>query len=379
MSEKAKILVADDDSFMHEIFAEALGDSYQLIAVENGADALAQAQSEHPDLVILDVEMPAMDGYATCLQLKEIDSTAKIPVIFVSAHNQIDDRLKGYEAGGEDYIIKPFAPQELDAKVAHLLQVVSERSGLKQMADYATSTAMTAMSSMGEMGALLEALKNFNACNDYQTLADAALAGLASYGMQGVIQIRCGDTTLTRNPQGEASPLENSVISHMADMDRITQFKSNMSITYPHVSLLVNNMPVSDPDRCGRLRDHLAMLIEGANVRVQGIGDAIESSRRGDAIQRAVARITTALKEIDSAQRKSLMDQRVAFTNLTDEMENALTSVALTTAQEEYLSSIIRNGIENIINVQSAELGMQNKLTGIVAELKEMLNPVKGA
>lgn len=375
MNTTANILVVDDDSFMHEIIADALGDSYQIIHVENGQDALTKAQSELPDLVILDVEMPGMDGYETCRKLKEIDATAKIPVIFVSAHDQIESRLKGYEAGGEDYVIKPFSPQELDAKVEHLLKTISERAGLKQMADYATSTAMTAMSSMGEMGALLEALKNFNACDNYKSLADAALAGLASYGMQGAIQIRSNDVKLTRSAQGDASPLETSVISHMANMDRITQFKTNMSITYPHVSLLVNNMPVSDPDRCGRLRDHLAMLIEGVNVRVQGISDAIESSRRGEAIQRAAGRITSALNEIDAAQRKSLMDQRIAFSNLTDEMEKALTSVALTDSQEEYLSSTIRNGIENIINVQSSELDLQNKLTTIVAELKDMLLP----
>ncbi len=379
MSSTAKILVVDDDSFMHEIIAETLGNSYQIIPAENGNDALAKAQSDHPGLIILDVEMPGMDGYEICRKLKEIDATANIPVIFVSAHDQIENRLKGYEAGGEDYIIKPFAPQELDAKVAHMLKAISERAGLKQMADYATSTAMTAMSSMGEMGALLEALKSFNACDNYRTLADAALAGLAAYGMQGAIQIRTGEIKLTRNSQGEASPLETSVISHMANMDRITQFKTSMSITYPHISLLVNNMPVSDPDRCGRLRDHLAMLVEGADVRVQGISDAFESTRRGEAIQRAVAHITTALNEIDSAQRKSLMDQRVAFSNLTDEMENALTSVALTESQEEYLSSIIRNGIENIINVQSAELDMQNKLTSIVGELKTMLNVPKNS
>lgn len=379
MSDKAKILVVDDDSFMHEIFAEALGDTYQVIPVGSGEDAIATAQSEPPDLIILDVKLPGMDGYATCRTLKQTENTAKIPVIFVSAQEQIDHRLHGYEVGGNDYITKPFSPQELDAKVAHLLKMVSERTSLKQQADFATSTAMTAMSSMGEMGALLDALKSFNACSDYKSLADATLSGLAAYGLQGAVQIRSSDIKLTRNQQGDASPLETSVINHMAEMDRITQFKTNMSITYPHVSLLVNNMPVTDADRCGRLRDHLAILIEGANVRVQSISDAIESSRRGEAIQRATGRITTALNEIDSAQRKSLMNQRVAFSNLTDEIENALTSVALTESQEEYLSSIIRNGIENIINVQSAELDMQNKLTTIVGELKEMLNTPKSA
>lgn len=377
MGKNAKILVVDDDSFMHEMYAEALSDTYQVVPIETGESAIVAAESVHPNLIILDVKLPGMDGFSACHRLKGISSVANVPVIFVSAQDKIDYRLHGYEVGGEDYIIKPFSPQELNAKVAHLLKTASERMDLKNQADYATSTAMTAMSSMGEMGSLLESLKKFNACSDYKSLAEAVLNGLASYGLQGAVQIRSNDIKLTLNQQGDASPLETSIISHMAAMDRITQFKTNMSITYPNVSLLVNNMPVADADRCGRLRDHLAILIEGANVRVQSINDAIESTRRGEAIQRAIGRITSTLNEIDSAQRKSQMDQRVAFSQLTDEMENALTSVALTEAQEEFLASTVRNGIENIINTQSAELDLQNKLTSIVAELKDMLNAPK--
>lgn len=373
MSEKASILVVDDDDFMRELFAEALNKNYRVIASESGADALMLAQNERPDVIILDVEMPGMDGYETCRRLKEMDAMAGIPVIFVSAHDEIEDRLMGYEAGGEDYIIKPFDPQELEAKVAQLLKAVSERAALKQMASYATTTAMTAMTSMSEMGALLETLKKFNACNDSKTLAEAALQGLALYSLQGAIQIRSPEETLTRNNQSWASPLEVSVINHMAKMERITQFQSKLCISYPGVSLLVHDMPLEDADRCGRLRDHLAMLVEGVEVRIQGIKAANESRQRGEAIERAVGRITGTLKEIDSAQRQSHVGTRIAFSALIDRIEKALISVALTESQDKFLSAIVRDGIEKIINAQSSEVDIQDKLTTIINELKGML------
>lgn len=372
MSDQTRVLVVDDDSFMHDLFAETLSANYRIIPAESGADALMLAQGERPDLIILDVEMPGMDGYETCRRLKSMDATADVPVIFVSARDQIEERLQGYEAGGEDYVIKPFDSQELQAKVAQLLKSGAERSGLKEMASYATTTAMTAMTSMGEMGALLESLKRFNECQNYKTLADALLAGLALYGLRGAVRISYGEGELARTNQGDATPLEISVINHMAGMDRITQFKTRMSITYPHVALLVHDMPVADPDRCGRLRDHLAMLVEGAEVRTQGIMAVSESRRRGEAIEQAVARVTGALNEIDAAQRQSRMQTRMAFSALIDKMERALLHVAMTKEQEDYLSSIVTSGIEDIINVQSSEADLQNKLTTIIHELKEM-------
>src|ERR1017187_10476834 len=148
MNMQTKILVVDDDSFMRDIFAKTLSENYAVTPAENGPDALMLAQSERPNLVILDVEMPGMDGYELCRQLKASDVTARVPVIFIPAHDQISEPLKGYEAGGDDYITKPFEPQELKAKVAQLLRTVSERGRLKESVSYATSTAMTAMTSM---------------------------------------------------------------------------------------------------------------------------------------------------------------------------------------------------------------------------------------
>lgn len=373
MSDKTKILVVDDDSFMHEMFAEALSGNYDIIAAESAADALMLVQNERPSLILMDVEMPGMDGYEACRRFKEMDATSGVPVIFVSAHDQIEERLKGYEAGGEDYVVKPFIPQELEAKVVQLLKATAERASLKDMANYATTTAMTAMTSMSEMGALLESLKHFNSCYDHKSLADAMLAGLSSYGLQGAARILFKGGALTRTNQGDATPLEISVISHMAGMDRITQFKTRMSITYAHAALLVNDMPVEDPERCGRLRDYLAMLVEGAEVRTQGIMVSLESQQRGEAIEQAVVRVTAALNEIDATQRHNRAEMRMAFSALTDEVEKALLRVAMTHEQEEFLSGIISSGIESILDVQSAETDLQNKLSTIIKELKEML------
>lgn len=369
-----KILVVDDDDFMCEMLDAALGHKCRIVFAQHAEEALQVAQTQLPDMILLDVELPEIDGYEICRQLKMLDGTMDIPVVFVSGHDLVEDRIKGYEAGGEDYITKPFNPLELETKITHLFHVISERASLKDRVGYATDAAMTAMTSMGELGLLLETIKNFNVCTHYDALASAMLEGIGLYGLHGAIQIRAPQQTLTRNNQGEASPLELSVIAHMATMDRIEQFKSNLAITYDHVSLLVNDLPKDDADRCGRLRDHLAMLVEASEMRVHGISDSIELLRRGEAIARAVSVITETLKNIDTAQREQRIEACLAASSLKDNVEKALLQVGLSETEDEFLSHMIQDGIDKVLSVQSAEQDIQDKLTGIIANLNALIS-----
>jgi CheY-like chemotaxis protein len=373
VDDRPKVLLIDDEPFIHDLVGEALDECCSVISVETGEDALMASKVWQPDLIIVDVEMPGVGGYETCRRFKSIDETAGTPVVFLSGHDLIDDRLKGYEAGGDDYLTKPFAPQELKAKVQHLLARASQRGELKSMADFATSTAMTAMTSMGEMGVLLEALKNFNACADYPALADALVASLSMYDLQGVVQLRAPEGKISRTAAGEATPLEASVIDHLAAMERIMQFQTRLSITCENVSLLVKNMPVDDEDRCGRLRDHLAMLAEGADVRLRGLTTTRESSRRGEVIEHVLARISDALRAIDRDQRQQRIKTSLALDDALRAFDRALLSVALSDEQDAYLSATIKQGINRIVDSQSNEIDIQDRLTSMIAELQSAM------
>ncbi len=374
MCDKPIVLVVDDDTFMCQMTEEVLGDNYQVVSVDSGENCLMAARADQPRVILLDVAMPGMDGYETCRRLKEIDETAEIPVIFVSAHDRIEDRIKGYEAGAEDYVVKPSDPQELEAKITNLLKQKTERANLQQMASLASSTAMTAMTNLGEMGAVIESLRNFNACLTFPSLADAVLAGLGLFGLQGVVQLRGAEQTLVRNHQGPASPLEISIIQHMSSMERIMQFKSRLSITYPHCTLLIPNMPLDDPDRCGRLRDHLAMLVEAAEVRAVALLVEHESRQRGRAIECAISGISATLAEFDAAQRQSRAATNQAIIRMTDKMNNVLFSAALSELQDQEISDALKEGVAHIIVAQSGEIRLQERLTNIIHDI-ETLTP----
>lgn len=364
------VLLVDDERFTHELVAEALKGQCELMSTEDGAEAIMAIEARKPDLIIMDVEMPGINGLDLCAALRESSATANTPVIFLSGHDEIADRVAGYSAGGDDYVVKPFSMRELSAKVMNLLASASLLRETKNTAEFATSTAMTVMSNMGEIGVLLEALKAINTAQVFRKIGDAVIAAINDYALQGAVQIRAPEAPITLNSQGEASPVEVAVIEQMVELDRIFQFGKRLLITYDHVSLLISNLPIEDPDRIGRLRDHLAMLAEGAEVRVQAIISANESRRRGDTIGQTLMQITDALREIDIAQRNSRMATSLAVSEMSENIGHALLSVALTEAQEDYLTSVIRTGVDKILDTHSGEINLQDKLSTIIRELK---------
>ncbi|MGE5422554.1 MAG: diguanylate cyclase [Ignavibacteriales bacterium] len=122
-AETAKILVVDDEPNNVELVERRLHSAgYKTMTAYNGHDALRLAYTEEPDLVILDVMMPAMSGYEVCKYLKEDNATKDIPILFLTARGEIDDRVSGLELGAVDYITKPFHPKELLLRVANTLQ-----------------------------------------------------------------------------------------------------------------------------------------------------------------------------------------------------------------------------------------------------------------
>jgi diguanylate cyclase (GGDEF)-like protein len=128
------ILVVDDNpANLHVLFSVLTQNGYGVRCVKSGAMALSGIQSVLPDLILLDICMPNMDGYEVCQQLKADRETSDIPVIFLSALNQSLDKVKAFEVGGADYITKPFQMAEVLARVKHQLTIRNLRRQQQQL------------------------------------------------------------------------------------------------------------------------------------------------------------------------------------------------------------------------------------------------------
>ena len=128
--EKQTILIVDDTPDNLALISSLLSDLYKIKIATSGKKALQIAYSQDPpDLILLDIMMPEMDGYEVCRQLKNDSQTADIPVIFLTAKSDVEDETKGFELGAVDYITKPVSPPIVLARVRTHLQ-------LKRVTDY---------------------------------------------------------------------------------------------------------------------------------------------------------------------------------------------------------------------------------------------------
>jgi diguanylate cyclase (GGDEF)-like protein len=130
-----KILIVDDEPVNLKLLGKLLGDRFEISYAENAKAGIASALSSHPDLILADVMMPDMDGYDMCRKLKENIETESIPVIFITAKTDLDDVVHGFDAGGVDYIAKPFNSRELNARIKTHIALVEANKELKLYAE----------------------------------------------------------------------------------------------------------------------------------------------------------------------------------------------------------------------------------------------------
>ena len=136
MTDRAKVLVVDDTPHNVKLLADLLGaKGYAVATAVNGEEALAKVASEAPDLILLDVMMPGLSGYDVCKRLREDPVTALLPIVLVTSLDPQGERVKGIEAGADDFLPKPINQAELFARVRSLLRVKALQDEVKRQAD----------------------------------------------------------------------------------------------------------------------------------------------------------------------------------------------------------------------------------------------------
>nr|YP_009396910.1 putative transcriptional regulator OmpR [Ophidocladus simpliciusculus]ARW66096.1 putative transcriptional regulator OmpR [Ophidocladus simpliciusculus] len=119
-SQKEKILIVDDETSIRRILETRLSMiGYEVVSASDGEEALTIFRKEYPTLVILDVMMPKLDGYGVCQELRK---ESNVPIIMLTALGDVSDRITGLELGADDYIVKPFSPKELEARIRSVLR-----------------------------------------------------------------------------------------------------------------------------------------------------------------------------------------------------------------------------------------------------------------
>jgi len=317
--------------------------------------------------------MPNMNGLEACRQLRMEPDYQDIPIIFVSALISAQDRLAGYEAGGNDYISKPFDFEELSKKIHLALKNTKEKEELKNSSAEAMNTAMTAMVGASELGVILRFLQDSFLCMDFRQLSQKVFECLAAYQLNGSLMVLENNKQHFYFARGEERPLEKSVLSHFHSTERIFTFGHRAVFNTPLVGLLIRSMP-TDEAKVGRLRDHLAGLMDGVDARVKGILSEQVVEKKHMALAEVIEKTQNSLKEIDEKHRQQRFNNAQLLSKMGRKIEESFLYLGLDEKQEKEMLDIITATESDSDKLFQEGVEIDQRFDDIIAELIKVLH-----
>ena len=377
------VFVVDDDKTTRLLLGSMLGKAYAVEAFDSAESCLERLAHKQPDLFLLDVGLPGMDGYDLCRNIKGVTEIANIPVVFISGHDDLDAVMAGYDAGGEDYIVKPFDIAGLSHKIENLRRIEQNRKALSGQVKDSDELATLVLANLDEYAVLIKFLRSLNECSNTEETVEAILRSLGAFHLDGAVQIRLRNFEKTYSKAGENWPLEIAVINHIRTLDRIFEFRTRCAYNFEHITILVTNMPVADADLCGRIRDHLAIAAEAADAKLMALQSFADNASMRDEIRNVLQAVGQTVESYGKKYDDARYRGSVFTARILDDLLAAFAHLGMSSQQEEEILAMVKDRSNKLIDIydiageSQATLGeLSQKLAGILVATENNTTPL---
>ncbi|WP_144391598.1 response regulator [Pleionea sediminis] len=369
------VCYVDDNKSNLLLIEKSLKNEYQVDTFVDPEEAFEKLLNSSPDLILLDVNMPKIDGYQLCRKIKQVEKLANIPVVFLTARKELEDRLTGFECGGEAYVSKPFDLSELE----HVIHVLITRSRLQQEAEKKasdnSSLAFMLMKNNSETGNLVAYARNIAKAKEVNTLKEETFETLNSFGLNSTILFRILDEEIVvRSDNASITPLERELFEMVKSRGRIIHAGDKYLFNGESAVFLIKNMPIEDEELTGRLRDHLAIMIDliDASLELMNFRKLEERKRKVEA-DKTQSVVHDEFNNILSLYEKFSKNSEVAFENLTANIEDSFMFLGLTEEQEDKLSSYIKEARSDVEQFKDIGENLHEAMNHIASQIKKMV------
>jgi CheY-like chemotaxis protein len=373
MENSYKIFVVDDEATTRLILESMLGKVYAVETFDSSESCLNRLTTQLPNLFLLDVGLPGMNGYELCRKIKSTPETKSIPVVFISGRDGLEDALAGYDSGGEDYVVKPVEASVLKRKIENLRHIEEDKEALSGQAKASDELATVVLNSLHDYAVLIKFLRTLNECSNYREVVDAVLHILGVFHLNGAVQIRMRNLEKTVSPSGEDWPLEIAVINHVRTLERIFEFHQRAAYNFDHITILINDMPLDDPDLCGRLRDSLAIVAESADAKIQALQSLADNSTMRSEIHNVLQAVEQTVqsysKQYDQVRYKGSMHT----TKLLDDLLRSFARLGMSDQQEEEILAMVKDRSLELIDLYDVAGETHATLEMLSVKLEEIL------
>lgn len=344
------VLAIDDDKLVHKIIRKSLeGEGFSVRSAFDGESGLEAAHKQAPHIILLDVEMPGMNGYQVCERLAEDPAFSHVPIVFLSSHSSIEERMRGYDVGADDYLVKPFETDNLLARMRVLLRYANEQKTLHAQVSLAQNTAMQALSSTSELGQAMSFMEKSLSFQNIEEAAEQLLSVTGGLGLDCRLMITMHQQAHWYPSEDKVSPLEKELIEMSDRQQRILDFGASTLVNYPVVSILTTNMPLEDPDRYGRIKDLLPLLLSGMSAKIYALETQEALQQHAEQLNTSITNIRSSLYHLGTNVLSSKQASSETLQNMVHKLQDDLLRMGLAEDEEQLIIERIDESAEHAI------------------------------
>ncbi|MCG8670649.1 MAG: response regulator [Pseudomonadales bacterium] len=337
--DKIPICYVDDNESHLTLFEHAFSNDYDVTTYDHTIGVIDDLAANNPKLIVLDVNMPSIDGYQFCEAIRKHDTLSEVPVVFLSCMRDVADRLKGYEAGGDCYVTKPYDLQELKLVIKANLARQEKYEQANQNSQRASAIAFDSMRNNSELGELIQFARGVSKVRDEGTFIRNLFSTLNAFDLEATVLIRLvSGEVVARTDSMPFNLMEKELLELAQNADRITAYGKKYLFSGKNTVLLIKNMPVDDEAMLGRLKDHLAILIESAEACVEIInGEKQRQMLLENKTKVAAATVNSEFTTIIGITDQLFKDLAADFEGLCEKLEQSFIYLDLTEEQEQQI------------------------------------------
>lgn len=346
-SENQSILIVDDEAELLEFLSVVLSaGGFNSIKAKSGKEALdiLEKNEGHIQAILSDVNMPDIDGYELCKTIRSDQRFQNLPFIFISALTDLDEKLTGYSAGADDYIVKPILePEELITKTKYFIDNKLQHVTLSKQLSESFQTTMQAMTYSSHLGAVLLFLQDASHLSNFPDVAHRLLETTENLGMNAVIKFTTMNGNLSFRKHGEVTPLEVNIMELAKQKDRFFDFEARTIISYDNFSLLIKNMPIDNPEAYGTMKDVLGNLCNA----IETITEILLAKELNQHKNDTMTSVNLALNDIKTTITEIQDENTNVIEDMISDVDEAMLTLGLTDLQEQNIRTITQNCLMN--------------------------------
>jgi len=359
--EETTVLIIDDDGFILKTLTRMLSPHFEVMTAKDGVEAFEQLEQKTPSLIVLDVEMPGENGYEVCRKIKAHDTYGNIPVIFLSGNDSLEERVRGYDAGGEDYLSKPCEEDELLAKI----RIALEKVTLSQQYSQAQQAAMSAMAGHSNMGILIKYVQAALTIRSVDELGEWCMKACTQLNLNAVACIKDEGEEHYYSSFDPITPLEKELIQKLKSEGRFHDFGERTQINYPLMSLLIKNMPTYDEEEYGRYKDFLPFILEVTESRLKSMSTSRRLHEQSDKLMRSVDATNAVFSSITRSLIHFQESIQQELKKMYELIENRIPSLGLEEDQEQFILNTLDESAEKITFQVEQSANFQEQLDNV--------------